>query len=248
MKIPRALVIITLSAGLGVFVAVALRSYPLVTRLGDGRLVPPWGLAVNPNPVKEEHIVDVTKKLHVLHQGILAFREKTGRLPTAPRELIGIKLANGTTIGESHLKSPYYAMSDRAVEGNEDYGYSFELLANRPDGSKKPVRPKPGEKDAWVTTGEFTRKNAILYPNWTSKRSPGGEFLVLWSDGTVERIPYEKLCWVEVGRSLEAHFPGQTGMPEKHLTNRDLASLEATAVPGGLGNPKLPTSSAKPGL
>jgi hypothetical protein len=68
----------------------------------------------------------------------------------------------------------------------------------------------------------------------TAKNKPSGFFLVLWSDGSVERIRQEDQVWVTESDGLTSYFPGQTGVPRGALTNRRLNKHLERAVPAGL--------------
>ena len=43
-----------------------------------------------------------------------------------------------------------------------------------------------------------------------------GEYVLLWSDGTVQRLPIGEARWTKgADREKYAHFPGEAGLPKK---------------------------------
>lgn len=237
IKLPRSLVIgCSIAFVLGIGAYLLLKQFPLLARLKDGRLVPPWGLKVNPNTMDKANPGEVEREFKKIYGAMVAFRKSKGRLPFALSELMATS-PNDTyqPLTQEDLTPSDYVISDDYAAGMRDqFQYTPDFRGKRPDGSDKPAYPKPGERDAWVSTGIYKFENTVIYPNLTARSSPSGSFIVLWSDGTIERIPADRQLWIPVGNTLEASFPGQTGIPRSARTAASLQRFTSSAIPAGL--------------
>lgn len=221
----------------GIGVALWHRANPLVARLPDGRWVWSTGLLLNPNSSIAGKPARTEASFKRLYQAIVAFRDANQRLPYAPQELerFAKDHSSKVSLAPDDLTSQDVRLSDEYSHGVRDHlGYVFDLRGPRPNGQDKPAFPKLGEKDAWVSTTVYLRDNARVYPDMSVKAKPSGFYIVLWSDGDIERIPAGKLMWVSNAGGLEGHYPGQTGIPRNAIPNEKLGARFSGAVPSNV--------------
>jgi hypothetical protein len=198
-------------------------------------MVTPTGVSANNRGSEEIHPEEAESDFRSVYAALDAFRREKKRLPTAKPELLDFAKQKGLALTSEDFVSVDVRKSDSYAQGMHDHlDYRMDWRGSRPKGERKPAFPKAGEKDAWLTTDIFVRSNTTLYPDMTAKNNPSGFFLVLWSDGSVERIRQEDQVWVAESDGFTSYFPGQTGVPRGALTNRRLNKHLERAVPAGL--------------
>ncbi|MDX1931950.1 MAG: hypothetical protein SFU56_05035 [Capsulimonadales bacterium] len=175
----------------------------------NGKLIPWYGLKVNPagdvlgNP--EEAVKDFRQIYAVMER----YRREHGKLPGAgelmkelPRDAF-----HTPDFGRSDIHA---AFSDTTAE------YIWQYPAERPNGQAYPATPKPGERDVWMICDTYARMNQTVFRDRHSEYSPKGCYVVLWSDGTVEKIPVRDVIYYQTGRNeWTLGFRGETGLPTK---------------------------------
>lgn len=221
--LPRNILISGVALGLGL--AALNQVNPFVVKLKDGRWVLPQGLLLNSNSERPGNPEATEAKFAKIYKEIVAFRERNGRLPYAGSEL---------ALQPSELQSDDTKFTDEYARGIRDHlGFHFDLRSKRPDGSDRPATPKRPERDVWVTTEDYVRSNARLFPDGTVRSKPSGFYIVLWSDGKVERVPVGERIWVNSSRGLISTFRGQAGVDPKKARKESEMRFASNAVPGG---------------
>jgi len=225
---------------IGILVGTLHSRYPLVAKARDGRFIWPWGLQVNPNPTHSKDVADAKEQLRRAHKAIKSYVATFGRFPTTGVDLTDSSIPIGARLKAGDLMPAGYRTSDAFALGQESVGLTLELLSSRPDGTLRPLNPQSGQRDAWVSSDMFVRSNARVYPNWTAERKPSGFYLVLWSDGSIEEVPYERVRLVQIGNAYSPFFPGQAGSKVKSISLADFERQLQNAVPAGVGSPLEP--------
>ncbi len=120
------------------------------------------------------------------------------------------------------------------VPGPMDGYIPYAFFARRPDGSPVGAPKKPGTRDVLAHTSIYVRKN-IRY-NKLSTMRPEGVYLVLWEDGQVEQLSYNRLLFVpEPGGRLAKEM--QRGLPFRAVMDKVKSGRFRHAFPGQAGVP-----------
>lgn len=177
----------------------------------QGRVIPAEGLVINPagrtHPGDPEHAAVDFRKMYVAMD---RYRKEHGRLPT-PNELLTIP-----GMREEDLTNPDAQYADGFVKGQQNISsYAFSYLAPRPDGSRKPAFPKPGERDVWFVSSDAVRRNQTVFQDHRSDMDFRGAYVVLWSDGQVEQVAVGKEEYLGGRGGHRLSFRGQTGLPKE---------------------------------
>lgn len=172
---------------------------------------------VGQSPVSAADPANAESDFRTIYRAIDSYRRKFGRLP-APRDLLGTAANHFKGLVDADAwTNPDTINSegpDPQKRANGRNHYMVSLLATRVDGTRKPPFPTPGERDVWLVAPQYARGNALILPNHRSKRHLQGCYVVLWSDGKVERIPARDQCVVTVGKRGCFVFRGEAGMPK----------------------------------
>ncbi len=185
----------------------------------DGRQVSEYGTLEYPNaaghPGDPEEAVKDFKKFYA---ALDAFRVKHGRFPThAEFRDTSKPLVEGHNLTEADRRNPdwKYSESPGALlgmkPGSTDYAVPF--LSRRPDGTPKPAFPAAGELDVWMFSNLTAKSNAVIYQDSSKDVLYSGEYVVLFSDGSIRKFKHKETFFVECswlpGPPLS--FPGMTG-------------------------------------
>lgn len=184
--------------------------------LYNGRVVPQEGLKLNPHGlVGLEN--DAEQDFLRIHAAMRAYNKQYGQFPTSLRHLVSYTKTwpAWQRLTMEDLSSPDASKSDEPTHTTYTKCYMWSFRAPRPDGSPKPALPKPGERDVWLVSQNAYRSNHVVYPDGSQTYRPEGYFLVLWSDGAVERVKPDDRVLVSSGRSCggEIAFRGAAGVP-----------------------------------
>ncbi|GEM_PF-2121864 len=184
-----------------------------VERYTDGRVIPAGGLLVNPNGLSGLSN-DTEGDFRKLYRAIDAYVTAKGTLPDDPRSLIPFTQdwPVGRRITEEALYTPDYRKSDVYSPKDEKFNYLWAYRSPRADGTAKPPRPPSGERDVWLYTETYVRERKRVFRDGSSVTHPKGRYVVLWSDGTVEKVGFDRLVTAPSGASGEAYFfKGEAG-------------------------------------
>ena len=160
-----------------------------------------------------------------LHKCFLIYREKFKRYPANPIELLGDMGSHYRDYGlakaadaKSIFTNPDTANSTSPTlraHPNQVLIYSF--APKRFDGQAI-GSPKPrGKRDVLAFTDLYYFPNDTV--NWNnianSTMNPVGFYIVLWDDGRIEKIAFDKVLYVPQGKNnWGLGFPNQAGLPQ----------------------------------
>lgn len=169
---------------------------------------------------------NAVEDLQQIYKVITVFRTRFNRYPTSSMELQNDMVRNLGTYGYSakdqiktvftnpdviHSPNPIFRQNPSAV-------IPYQMPSTRFDG--QPISaPKPqGQRDVLAMTNLYYFPNTKV--NWTnfdaSTRNPVGFYVVLWDDGQVEKIPFDKALYVPQDNKEQGSwgfgFPGQAGL------------------------------------
>jgi hypothetical protein len=196
-------------------------------RAFNGKWIPPWGLTINEKGSRElgnpdNAIQDLTK----LYTAFIAYRQEKGKLPE-PKDLFDFSrpIAPGIQLKEEDLRTPDAHLADGYTKGDQSFSeYALTYLTPRPNGQPRPAFPKDGERDVWLYCETYARTGTRVYRDHTTKLEPMGYYVVLWSDGVIEKVPtLDMVGYQDSPRSWTFTFKGQAGLPKNTRTKRELA-------------------------
>lgn len=118
---------------------------------------------------------------------------------------------------------------------------SYQLFDKRADGTALGTPKQLGTRDLLAFTPMYSHENVRVFEGERSTSNPVGVFLVLWDDGEVEKVPYDKRIFVPQGELREGKygrwgfaFPGQAGVPANALSyDKFHQKMGATIGPRG---------------
>ena len=101
---------------------------------------------------------------------------------------------------------------------NPNNASDYNIYTQRPDGT--PLGdPPPGKKDVIAMTGLYVHQNIRQFKGERSQSNPVGFYVVLWHDGTIQKIAYDQVLYApKGGGDFATAFPGQAGVPANALT------------------------------
>lgn len=205
-------------AGIGAIVGWNRPQWPEQTEY-QGRPIPEDGLVLNPkgtlhagNPSEAE------KDLKVIYRGLKAYIAKHGKFPM-PGELAGSDEHPGL-IARGAFKLPDAEYSDYAAQ-DVNSTYAFAYRAPRHDLKPKPVNPTPDERDVWMYTDVYVRRNDKVFRDGTKETQPTGVYVVLWSDGEVEQVHPLDIVWTGIEGDRIMRFPGEPGTDQNAVGERE---------------------------
>ena len=227
MKNKRFLLLLSLAAlgvGVGAVVGFLWKPVPKYTFLK--REIPLGGLIVFPQGFG--HLGDpenAVKDFRRIYAAMDAFRRIHNRLPTIKEVTDFSKpVAPGHQLTRDDFMTPDRIYSDTYLPTAQNLDYAFAYMTSRPDGAERPAFPAAGEKDVWFVCDDYIRSNQIVQRDHTrDSYCPTGDYIILWSDGTVEKVPYLKaVMHHNVNdpnlRGQVVGFAGQAGLPKKNVT------------------------------
>ena len=176
----------------------------------------------NPTPKIPGDPQRVVRTFHKLFNGLVGFRKTHGRLPHF-NELKDFSrpISPGISLSAADFRNPDVGLPEdpawKPSRMEARYAIKYELA--RPNGKQKPAFPAKGERDLWISTeNQYTREAFVNGPDG-KKFKYYGVVVGLFSDGTVEVEPINKMIGVQVQRNMiYAAFPDETGLPAKRLT------------------------------
>lgn len=174
-----------------------------------GRTVPPGGLVIHPNGVG--HPGDpgnAEDDLQRIYRALHSFIRANRRFPTFA------ELTEKCGLSTSDFEVPDEKFSDSYAPGQHGRCYGFAYLLPRPNGKPRPPEPAGGDRDVWLYSDIYSRDNEVVLQNGKHLFNPQGSYVVLWSDGQVERIAAKDVIWY---RSSDGGwvrwFSGQADLP-----------------------------------
>ena len=122
--------------------------------------------------------------------------------------------------------APYHTASPDARSSSI---VPYVIPSSRPDGSSLMASAAPGTKNVLMYTDMYCHMNRHWISKIRSTITPSGFWIVLWDDGTVQRIPYKNVLYVRNGTTpgdFGIGFRGQAGLPENVRTFEEVYKHE----------------------
>lgn len=162
-----------------------------------------------------------------LYRALNAYRRVHRALPTPETFLDTSKpLVEGTQLSPEDFTVPDWSASERGSNWAKAPScmYALHFASARPDGTMKPAFPAQAERDVWLSSDLSAMTGAIDRPDGSQEMHLSGVYVVLFSDGSIERFSHRELFFVDdvtiPGDSLA--FPGMTGYTKVAYTFEEL--------------------------
>ncbi len=197
------------------------------TRPPTPPIIPPEGLAENDtggkvpgNPAKA--IADMKK----FHQAINFYRSRHGgEYPSKAGDIVVDMITHNRDykVLPSDFSNPDSKYSDSPAARNSPQAYfPFIVPGKRPDGSPIGGPKPPGTRDVLAYCDLYYHRNIRVFKGDRTTSNPVGFYIVLWDDGQVEKVPYDRLMFVPKGGGEHGYaFQGQAGVPTNARTYKD---------------------------
>lgn len=198
---------------------------PAARRPGTWLLATPdTGGRVPGNPESSE------KQMRDLYVDLRIFMKRHRRPPRNPAEFMrAIQGSFDYPFGWDDLLNPDCRFADSAPLRRGPRCFPYQLYSRRPDGRPIGSPKEAGARDVLAMTGLYYHRNSKGPSNW----NPVGFFLVLWDDGEVTRVPFDKvLMYRHSAGSFKYAFPGQAGVPVTAIRFRQYFKRAPSSDPG----------------
>ncbi len=207
------------------------------------RYIPPQGIAENDThgkvPGDPARAIADAKRLYPLIQNYR--KQHSGQYPPNASYLVkdlilhfqNYGIAKGNVTGfQRFLKVRQFIRSfsnpdarysdDPSDRQHPNTIFPFFISNKRPDGSPVGGPKPPGTHDVLAYTNLYFHENVRHFRGDLTTSHPVGFFIVLWDDGSVQKIPYNQLLYVPQGYGNFGNaFPGQTGVPSNAMTYKE---------------------------
>ena len=95
----------------------------------------------------------------------------------------------------------------------------YQIFSVRYDGTLIGGDKKPGTRDVLAWTDTYVHENIRHKGVQPVSENSVGFYMVLWDDGTISKVPYNKILYVPTGGgNFACAFPGQAGLPDNAVT------------------------------
>ncbi|RYG96228.1 MAG: hypothetical protein EON58_12540 [Alphaproteobacteria bacterium] len=214
MKAIAKIGIVVMGLGVGAFIALLPRFKE--SPEWDGKAIPKEGLVLNPEGKNLGDPENAAGDFKRVYAAMDAYRRANGKLPTL-QELTDFKspLAQGFQLSAEDLTTPDGKYADGYVPGQQNLSYMFAFIQPRPNGKERPAFPAAGERDVWLVSTDYVRRNQRMHQDKHSDIDFRGVYVVLWSDGKIEKVPVDGVVFASASaKSFGLNFPGQAGLPK----------------------------------
>ncbi len=90
---------------------------------------------------------------------------------------------------------------------------TFMLTKHRTDGSAIGSSEQAGTRDVLAYSDTYYHENIRRHGAKADTISPAGFYIVVWADGEVQEVPFERTAYVKQPDGFMVVFPGQAGIP-----------------------------------
>jgi hypothetical protein len=85
----------------------------------------------------------------------------------------------------------------------------------RSDRTPKPHNPEPGERDVWAVAEQCAKMKLLTTQQYEARLWLQGDYVVLWSDGQIERVPFKDRPHVKLDdKTWLSFYKGEAGVPK----------------------------------
>ena len=208
------------------------------TRDGDvPDIIPPDGWCMNQRFKGVKLNPDMLdKRLNNLYKEMELYKSRKGSYPDGELELNKDMRENPSVYGYKSGFEGYKKMAMRNQIPDMKYSDShfrdssgtitapYYLIQRRPDGTNNGTPHSPRTRDVLAYSDIYFYQDSCILPNGKTNNNPTGFYMVLWDDGEVSKIPYDKVRFVypQLAGSPAQCFPGQTGVPSTTYTQSEM--------------------------
>jgi hypothetical protein len=185
----------------------------------NGIPIPDAGLVIDPQGVGHPgDPANSDEDFRVIYAAIDKFRHANKRLPKMV-ELVGSR-ANGfhglvPADAWTNPDTQYADGPDPSKRASKMFQYILNIASPRLDGKPKPAFPKNGERDVWLVAEQCARENKVMLPAHQVRCKLTGCFVVLWSDGVIQRVPTsQRLVVTRNKKRRDFLIAGEAGIPK----------------------------------
>jgi hypothetical protein len=121
---------------------------------------------------------------------------------------------------DKDFKSNDSKYSDNAAARQNPQSFiPWIICSERPDGEPLSAAKQPGTRDVVAYNALYYHQEIRHFNGTRDTMQPVGFYVVVWDDGQVESIPFEKTLFVQRKGTNRTYmgFPGQTGIPSTAL-------------------------------
>lgn len=161
-----------------------------------------------------------------IYRSINVFRAKQGHYPESLVALMSAAMQSPVEYGfrtKEAVKGIFtnpdakYADSE-GVRQNPTKFLMYQIESTRQNGERVGSPKQANTKDVLAWTDLYVHENAKQRGEERTT-NPVGFYMVLWDDGTVEKVSYDQALWVpKKDDEWKTAFPGQAGLPSGTLT------------------------------
>lgn len=191
-------------------------------------IVPREGLAENDTGGKVPGNPDVAvSNFQHLYQFVQVYKGRHKEYPVNTGYLMRDIIFSPTSYNVSSFKDveKYFFNPDDRFSDSQSARHMagkscpYGFINKRPDGTLVGSSKTQDKRDIIALCDTYVHTNVRLFPNGRTTVNPVGNYLVLWDDGQVEKIPYDHLLYVPSAQKTFSYaFPGQAGVPSNALT------------------------------
>ena len=216
------LTLLMAGVGVGALVGFVIKRSQPPTYKGQG--IPDGGRLKYPQAANPGDPMNAVKDFKRMYWALNEYRKRHKKLPS-PMELqdTSKELLPGVKLVPEDFENPDNVYRESEAEQEKlppPYTLSFgslprpdigsPALSNPPiDGWDRPVFSTKGEKYPWAHTTIYARSNARIFRNGRTTYHHTGFHIVLWSDGSIEKIPESKILLQPLSESSwRTFYPG----------------------------------------
>jgi RNA polymerase sigma factor (sigma-70 family) len=157
-----------------------------------------------------------------IYNDIQVYRERhQGLFPPDGSALSNDRVRNLKAYGYSDFLSalraytnPDSRYADGPVERRDPAATeAFLLTKHRMDGSAIGSSEQAGTRDVLAYSDTYYHENIRRHGAKADTISPAGFYIVVWDDGEVQEVPFERTAYVKQPDGFMVVFPGQAGIP-----------------------------------
>jgi hypothetical protein len=194
----------------------------------------------------------ILKRIYACFQTYLRLHQ--GKYPDQPFGLTTDVFARPAEYGfvdfsdvSKHLINPDNQFDDNPlIRRRPQQKITIAVIDKRPDGQLTGSAKPPGTRDVLAYTSTYYHKNGFPFKKSDRIGNPVGFYMVLWDDGEIERIDYDRVGFAFTTEGMHTVFPKQAGVPATTISYQEFWLVYSGGVKKlPIGYP-LPDEQAEP--
>lgn len=158
----------------------------------------------------------------LVYKDIQAYRDRhEGQFPPNGSALLDDRAEHHDAYGYPTLLSAIRAYcnpdaryaDDPILRRSPSSAETFIILKHRPDGGEIGSNKPTETRDALAYSDLYYHENIHHHGTKGDTISPVGIFIVVWDDGQVQPIPFQRISYVRQADGFVPVFPGEAGVP-----------------------------------